>query len=88
MTRWTWGWITSLVVLVGLLVTVPVSGVGSSGPGGAESSETVFGLIRRSGNSDALVRNYSLAMVAAALALAVFVCLDLRARKARRAAHA
>ncbi len=88
MTRSTWGWIMSLVVLVGLLLTVPVTGAGSSGPRRAESSETVFGWITRSGNSDAIVRIYSLAMAAAVLGLVVFGFLDLRERKARRAAGA
>ena len=41
-TRWTWGWLASLVLLVGLVLTVPANAVGSVD--GTRASWSIFGL--------------------------------------------
>ena len=86
-TRWTWAWIGSLVVLVALILSVPAFGqCGSSESGSVAdqcSTSSVLGL-HRSGDSEDLLAAYKIWMLVCLAALITFVVLDVRARHARR----
>lgn len=83
------GWITGVIVLIGLTLTMPYYASGCAPCDESDfSSDSLFGLIHRQGDPENLSNQYELGLAVVLFATVALVALDLhnvRERASRRA---